>query len=212
MKAERYFRKSTIGLVSICLINILLLLQSAQAQDIKKSNPNKPDVRVKVNKEFDDKGNLTRYDSTYSYSWSGSGQVPINADSIFGKSNGSLWFGNDSAFNHTFFFNDNQLNEILKFYSRQGLLPDNDSLESSRYKDFFKHHQAFADPFFDVDPFNSFEKQLEEMMKQKQDIMDQFFNQRPELKKSQKDTIQQAPTQRQQNLHYKQSKNGVVWI
>jgi hypothetical protein len=161
MKAERYTKISTIGIVVFCLINNMLFYQTIQAQEVKKSNPNKPDIRVKVNKEFDDKGNMTRYDSTYSYSWSGGGQIPFSADSTFGKPRGQLRNGNDSIEFQPFFFNDSRLNEILKFYSERGLSNKSDSLESSRFKEFFKHNQELTDPFLKDDPFDSFEKDFE---------------------------------------------------
>ncbi len=45
----------------------------------KKTEKSKPDVRYKVDKEYDPQGNLIRYDSAYSYSYNGSA---IN-DSMF---------------------------------------------------------------------------------------------------------------------------------
>lgn len=48
----------------ICLYNSSL----AQKKENKQQTPNE---QIKVNKEYDEKGNLIRYDSIYSYSWSG---------------------------------------------------------------------------------------------------------------------------------------------
>lgn len=44
----------------------------------------KPQTNIKVNKEFDKDGNLIRYDSTYSYYYSGDGSDFIINDSILG--------------------------------------------------------------------------------------------------------------------------------
>ena len=81
--------------LSILLLHAFILLNISSCNGQNKSlNPlikndpvvsmdtsNKPKINVKVNKEFDSKGNLTRYDSTYSYVYKG-GNIDIN-DSLF---------------------------------------------------------------------------------------------------------------------------------
>jgi hypothetical protein len=51
-----------------------------------------PKTDVKVNKKYDDKGNLIQYDSSYSYFYSspGRGRSSISSDSLFGNLKGSL--------------------------------------------------------------------------------------------------------------------------
>lgn len=46
----------------------LLMSIQAQNKDIKK---NQPKEDIKVNREYDEQGNLIRFDSTYTYNWSG---------------------------------------------------------------------------------------------------------------------------------------------
>lgn len=53
---------------------------SANAQ--VKVGGKQPDERVEVNKEYDEDGNLVRYDSTYSYSYSSSGMSGVQMDSL----------------------------------------------------------------------------------------------------------------------------------
>jgi hypothetical protein len=60
-----------------------LLCFNCSGQDKQKSETQslKPDENITVNKEYDEHGNLTRYDSIYSYSYSSNG----NFDDFFGK-------------------------------------------------------------------------------------------------------------------------------
>lgn len=46
---------------------VLFLIHAAYAQT--GTTPQKPDEEIIVNKEFDEQGNLLRYDSTYSFQW-----------------------------------------------------------------------------------------------------------------------------------------------
>ena len=81
----------------------------------------KPDVRVKVNKQFDANGNIIRYDSTYTYFYSSPGgkYSHITNDSLyshfkstFGKMYPDMFkhqkglFYNDSLFKYDFFNDD----------------------------------------------------------------------------------------------------------
>jgi len=73
----------------------------------KYSTENQPKTAIKVNKEYDKKGNLVRYDSTYSYYYSN-----IENDSMLGDSvmnsfknyfNSKYYFSKDPYFNDLFF-------------------------------------------------------------------------------------------------------------
>jgi len=69
----------------------------------KKQKSNTPKEDIKVNREFDEHGNLIRFDSTYTYNWLGDttlneGAFPKNFGHIF---NGEFKHFNDSSFlNH----------------------------------------------------------------------------------------------------------------
>lgn len=83
---------------------------------------NKPKVRVKVNKQYDDKGNLIKYDSTYSYIYSspGGGELQLNNDTLYNRFRSYFdrkypdfispqfddVFFNDSLFKYDFFNKD----------------------------------------------------------------------------------------------------------
>ncbi len=69
------------GLMS--LLCSLILLSPVIAQDTIDHNRNQPKVNYDVKKEYDKDGNLTNYDSTYSWYWSGDGSYWQNYDSLF---------------------------------------------------------------------------------------------------------------------------------
>ena len=81
----------------------------------------KPKVDVRVNKKFDNKGNLVQYDSTYSYFYSSPGfKNSISSDSLFNNfkiplrkdykglldDNMNNIFFNDSLYKYDFYNND----------------------------------------------------------------------------------------------------------
>lgn len=96
--------------VNLIVISFLMVMSSCNAQDknnskeltltepsVKMTDPRtKPDICYKVNKQYDDKGNIIRYDSTYSYSYSGAkgANLDLQKDSVF--SNFKSHFGNSS--------------------------------------------------------------------------------------------------------------------
>jgi hypothetical protein len=116
--------------LSIVYISVLLISLSAckgQTNNMiapKKENSgiaihdtlNKPKFNVKVNKEFDSKGNLIRYDSTYSYSFKGNGSMAFPDSLGAFKFSRSPWaelfnvhkkmLSADSLFKQDFFKND----------------------------------------------------------------------------------------------------------
>jgi hypothetical protein len=77
-------------LVIICTIFLLAVGCQAQSDKTKRSivhnfsDTTQPKVNWKVNKQYDDKGNLISYDSTYTWTYSrkNSKDVSINIDSV----------------------------------------------------------------------------------------------------------------------------------
>lgn len=67
--------------------NESLLSSGKEHTKIIEDTLNKPKVRVKVNKQYDDKGNLIKYDSTYSYIYSGpgGGELQLNNDTVYNR-------------------------------------------------------------------------------------------------------------------------------
>ena len=97
--------------------------EKAQQQIASLDSLHKPKVDVRVNKQYDDKGNLVQFDSSYSYFYSSPGlhsPDSIRSDSLFGsfkfpllnqyenlmdKNSNSIFF-NDSMFMYDFYNED----------------------------------------------------------------------------------------------------------
>jgi hypothetical protein len=126
---------------------IFLSASSAFGQSGNKLKPNnQPQIHSNVNREYDDKGNVIRYDSTYTWSWSNmdttgtmladsmlSGFSPLGDKNFM---NPFSTFGNDSPFLEQFsnpFLNDSlsdigkQIQRMMKQqeeFSRQFMQPN----------------------------------------------------------------------------------------
>jgi len=117
--------------VSLLVSNIAY---SQSEEDQKKSNS--PQEKVTVNKEFDENGNMTSFDSTYIYSWSSDSTIssfPGDIDfSDFFNWKGSF-FDNDSAFMNDpfrgFHFNNGEIDNFFKWFPE--MFPD--SLDQNMY-------------------------------------------------------------------------------
>lgn len=100
--------------------------QTADSDSIQKKK-NQPDVHINVNRELDNNGNVIRFDSTYSWSWSSDGSQTIPNDFIndtirLGSFNKNMFFnpfGSDTILNPSFndlFYNnfENQMQEMMQ--------------------------------------------------------------------------------------------------
>jgi hypothetical protein len=102
------------GIITIALSISLVSCNSQVKTQYKenKTNPNQPQTNVKVNKQYDEKGNIIKYDSTYSYYYSNVKSDTNLRDSIFNKFknqfNQRYFFSKDPFFNN-FFFQDSLL-------------------------------------------------------------------------------------------------------
>lgn len=147
-------------------IVLLALTACSFAQKPQKSNTkNQPKVHINVNKQFDENGNIIRYDSTYSWSWT-------NTEESFSDSVLNLFFPKPN------FILDSPLS-----------LFDNDTL---LYNHFYS--PFLNDPFFDIDINHEIEHFLNKQhlwMQEQQKIIDKFMkfqiplpknNQEPEIK------------------------------
>ena len=172
-----------------------LILNSLAQEPLKKQNSPKEDV--KVNREYDDKGNLIRFDSLHSYSWS--------SDTTFLKSFSPKDFSDqlDDQFN---FFSDSTFrgNSFFKDFDNLFAQPFDDEQDSVLLKKFgihphFHHfrmntdslvmNQKDFDEFFNFPdnnkdslttrtpnklPFHSQQKSMDEVMKMLQQQMEQM--------------------------------------
>ena len=139
--------------------------QSVDRDTTQKKN-NQPDVHINVNRELDNNGNVIRYDSTYSWSWSsdGSQAMPQN-------------FMSDSGQAAFFKFFDNPTFSEDMFTNPFG--NNIDSLFSLHPHDFY---------------FENFEKEMQEMMQRQQQMMNELFGQPPIIpapEEKEKNDIQQ---------------------
>jgi hypothetical protein len=81
----------------------------SQTIDQKTKSPKED---IKVNREYDEQGNLIRFDSTYTYNWSGDttvidGKMPENMDHFFNDH--FKFFGDSSRLGSSFFGDFDQL-------------------------------------------------------------------------------------------------------
>jgi hypothetical protein len=74
----------------MCLTTLIMFIFAGSVVFSQTGNGKQPDVKIDVKKELDEKGNVKRYDSTYTFSWSGNRNV--NIDSIFRSLNENFGF------------------------------------------------------------------------------------------------------------------------
>lgn len=169
METKKSFR-AILALI-IVIAGFCCFAQQINAQEVTKK-PNKPDVKIKVNKQFDDKGNVTRYDSTYSYSWSGNGQMPTDVDSILRGFNKNFFFrsNSDSLFNGMGF---GWPMEDDPFFNHPFSHDFN-----KQFEEFFRGGNMFpSDSSSGNNPNDLLRKDYREILKQQQQRMEQFFRQ-----------------------------------
>ncbi|MEX2379707.1 MAG: hypothetical protein WD530_03125 [Vicingaceae bacterium] len=139
---------------------LTLLLSSCQAQEAKKENDksidlekNKQQTNIIVNKEYDDEGNLIRYDSTYSSYYSN-----IQGDSLMGDSIMKS-FRNDlfkhfpmsrSPFFKSFFFEDSLSD--YDFY-KNDFFRERYRLNQERMEELFWEMDSIKNHFFNEQQF-----------------------------------------------------------
>ncbi|SHI57595.1 hypothetical protein [Algibacter luteus] len=130
-----------------------LLCFNCSGQDKQKSEAQalKPDANITVNKEYDEHGNLTRYDSIYSYSYSSNGKL-----------NDSLKLQFQQHFNNHNFFNDSFFDDFFgkDSISGGGFYPDN-----FFQKGFMNHNQHLQHMMKRMDSiqnlfFNNFDRPI----------------------------------------------------
>jgi hypothetical protein len=129
---------------------------SGQRGKIDLQHPEKsgqPQREINVTKDYDENGNVIRYDSTYSYSFSGAYPDTVMIDSIFNDLR--IHFGrntfpfsdpffddhffNDSLFYHDFYRRDYFYNQFPSFSEHmKRLFQELDSLKNSLQSEHFK--------------------------------------------------------------------------
>lgn len=129
---------------SIIALALSLFLVSCNGQTEKDENKTKKDTikpseNIKVNKEYDEEGNLVRYDSTYTSFYSNIENDTIRADSIF--SSFMDIFNNSYPFSNKFYFNQLFFQDSLLKYDFY-----KDDFFMNRYRNnLFKMDKLFED-------------------------------------------------------------------
>jgi len=157
------------------LLILILMFVSAFVFSQQNNKSNNPKEDIKVNKHYDENGNLIGYDSTYVSTWSSDTTITefpgrFNFQEFFGKGDG--FFDHDSLFSSDPFqnfgfhnnmtdvfsefermFSDTTNMDYFSFQNDSSLLFDNDSIYQFGFR--------FGDNFFD----DSYKDQLNDTTK-----------------------------------------------
>lgn len=165
MKTNRFINTGILPLGVIVLSMIFNGGRNLHAQD-KGKKQGQPDVKIDVKREFDKNGNISRYDSSYSFSRSYDGSMNMDSllESLRNNFNISP-FGEGDVFNmpyrnHPFLHAFPDQDQILPYIENDSLyqyIDPHDSIYSLK-----KPHHFFYSPNFS-EPFND-------------SIFDRFFN------------------------------------
>ena len=161
-------QKSVFTLLSIFLISTIVVFagkttfissnnKDLNGKDTLKDNPH---IDIKVNKEYDENGNVIRYDSSYTYIYTHSGgrTEELNIDSIFG------------SFKPYFF---NRGFDLMK-----------DPFDQFFEKDTFYQNHFFDNDFF-MQQFQNEMFRFEDMMREMDSLRNRFLHEMyPEIKQA----------------------------
>ena len=151
MKIVKYFAA---GLTLL----LILIPATGSAQEDTEKEERKPEIKWDVQKHFDENGNLLRFDSTYSWSWSNHDFTSTDLDSLFEKIFGDFKFC-DSVFGgplpsmpHSFLFPEDFPDSLFNILFGSSPFPDafmtppdfegfNDFFSFPDQDDWFEHQQ-----------------------------------------------------------------------
>ena len=186
------------------MISLLLILTAGFSFANAQTKQAKPEEKSIVNKEFDENGNLIKYDSTFVWSWGGDStfqfQFPMNeffsgknfpgfdemfADSVFVNHFNHLPFGlNNEEFFSQFGqqFPDSAFSQQFEFYGDSAFVSPFSFGNDFLSKDFEKLHEALMRQFGDIRTAQpQFESQ--EQAKAWQELMEKQQKEKEELLK-----------------------------
>jgi hypothetical protein len=181
-----------LALSVVFLVTIVAQTPKSNKTQNAPQDKNKPKEDIRVNREYDEKGNLIKFDSIYSYSYSSDSTLKDldfkNFSDPFGM---HMKFFNDSAFSQSFmkdfdsFFSNSFIQHhdslLSKLNRMHNLNLKNDSTGHNpmNMDEFFQQFQQFEgdssstmEPF--IKEFNFDSKGMKEMMEQMQKQMEQF--------------------------------------
>jgi hypothetical protein len=133
-------------IISLMLFSLVLTSCQGQNKENKISETeHQPKTDVQVFKEYDDNGNLIKYDSTYTYFYSNIENDSLLKDSILNK----LMFGNESILSSNPFFN--------RFFLKDSLI-QNDFYNKDAFMEIIKNNNYHMNTF--LQQMDSLERQF----------------------------------------------------
>jgi hypothetical protein len=169
-RAFHHGRSILFGLLTVAAVIGASCRQDTRGQDraslqqdslAVSDSTNQPNVKIQVNRKYDDKGNLVAFDSTYSTFYSNADGDTLQMDSLMKSFD--AWFGD----NHSTSF-DRQFNSL--FFG-----------DSLRYPDFF--HDDFFMKRYELN-----DQYLRDMMQRMDSIKNQFYRESKKSHVSRKET------------------------
>jgi hypothetical protein len=148
MKTKKYIPVIVLVVFMVVLVSCVFFDQGINAQNQDQDSIRKPDIHISVNKKTDEKGNITEYDSTYSYSYSSNSNNDKIIDSL-----------------------------MQKFHSDFGFFDENNVVPRSNQDLFFKspfRNDTSFGQFQNIDKM--MKTQMEAMMREQDKMMKMFFN------------------------------------
>ena len=143
VRLMEYGVKKSWGFMMIIFMFSACNIFSQNNEKSQNNSKNQPKVDIKVNKQYDDKGNVIGYDSTYSYSFSD-----------------TLKSGHDTIMSRSFKFPNGSFNYSVKPLSPDSLLKQNP----------FSNFNFNTDPFNQMnkmmEEMNNMQQQLQQQMQQ----------------------------------------------
>jgi hypothetical protein len=138
----------------LLIIGIAFIFNSCNAQDRNEkqgkssASKNIPKEDIKVNKEYDDEGNLILYDSTYTYYYSNIDKDKNLSDSIFNEYIGKFYdrypFSDKSFFNDLFF-----QDSLLKYdFYKNDFFTERFKRNMEKSEEIFREMDSLKNKFF----------------------------------------------------------------
>lgn len=149
----------------MCLLGFFILISPVFAQD-DSIQSNQPKVHIDVKRQYDQNGNLSRYDSIYSWYWSGKGNLPLGFDSVFRNFNFQFpdfpgFFDYNVPFNDSLGISFHDFDDMQKYFEDKfdfkGMMPDDEFFKNydlqhdefmERYRKYQEENQKLIEKYF----------------------------------------------------------------
>jgi hypothetical protein len=172
--------------VAYTLIIFCLTISPIFCQDDNPdSTTNEPDEKIDVKKEFDEDGNIIKYDSSYSWSWLGDDFMDDEMLQIFQEKMHELQERMElfeDEFSSKFHFDEDFLKEFEEYHKDFKINFDDSTFCRDHFEEFFNnrdfefHGFNFDGNNFEIMPFDK--EKIEEIEKRMQDLFNGEFDER----------------------------------